>query len=324
MARGTPPAPTPPGFEPDAITREVVAFVEGTFGDHPGRIDVSQLPATRTDAETLWHWARRECMHSFGPYEDAMSRKSRGLFHTRISALVNILRLTPRRVVDDVLDLDIELRSKEGFVRQVLGWREFVRHVHEATDGFRTVGGPAPSWLDAHEPLPPTFWGAAPSGLACLDAVVDDVWAEAYSHHITRLMVLSNLGTLLGVEPRELTDWFWVAYQDAYDWVVEPNVLAMGNLRRGAGHDHEALCERDPLHPQDERLLRVVRLPPQAHLPHQLALLGLPRPERRPTGLHESHANAPGEPPQAEARGAHPAQAGGCIGPRGPSSRASS
>ena len=88
-------------------------------------------------------------------------------------------------------------------------------------------GGACPSFLGGTTPLPPAWWGK-PSGLACLDHVVADVWREAWSHHITRLMVLSNLATLLDVDARQLTDWFWVAYQDAYDWVVEPNVLGMG------------------------------------------------------------------------------------------------
>ncbi|MGD2216266.1 MAG: hypothetical protein PVJ64_05905, partial [Gemmatimonadales bacterium] len=93
-------------------------------------------------------------------------------------------------------------------------------------------GGAAPSALDADEPVPPAFWGRR-SGLHCLDRVVAEVWASGYSHHITRLMVLANIATLLDVRPRELADWFWVAYTDAYDWVVEPNVLAMGSFAVG-------------------------------------------------------------------------------------------
>jgi deoxyribodipyrimidine photolyase-related protein len=191
-----------------------------------------------------------------------MSVKSSTLFHTRISSLLNIHRLLPRKILSDVLEMDLPLASKEGFIRQVIGWREFMHHVHLATDGFRRLPGttrskrPSPgdggyerwagrSWkmkgqvkgLDGgadpcalggcDTPLPPVFWGEA-SGLACLDHVVADVWEEGYSHHITRLMVLSNIATLLDVRPRELTDWFWIAYTDAYDWVVEPNVLGMG------------------------------------------------------------------------------------------------
>ncbi len=265
---GEPPAPDSPRFEPDAVTREVADLVASRFGRHPGRVDVHSLPATRGDAERLWDWALRECMEHFGPYEDAMSRHSSGLFHTRISPLVNLHRLLPERIAHEAVAADAPLNSREGFVRQVLGWREFVRHVHRATDGFRdlpdaalerTVPGPgdggwsrrageewngtelpegeadeaaAPSVHGADEPLPEAYWGK-PSGLACLDVVVEDVWEEAWSHHITRLMVLANVAQLLEISPRELTDWFWVAYADAYDWVVEPNVLGMGAFAAG-------------------------------------------------------------------------------------------
>ena len=89
-----------------------------------------------------------------------------------------------------------------------------------------------PSALNAHVGLPPAYWGRK-SGMVCIDTVVEDVWREGWSHHITRLMVLSKFATLLGVSPRELTDWFWVAYIDAYDWVVEPNVLGLGTFATG-------------------------------------------------------------------------------------------
>ncbi len=261
---GDPPAPEPPGFRPDDVTSEVGELVEDLFARHPGELDLSTLPARHRDALRVWRWARDECLEHFGPYEDAMSTRSSGIFHTRVSPLLNLHRLLPRTVVEDVLALDVPLSSKEGFVRQVLGWREFVRHVHEATDGFRDLDGAAPakspgdagyrdwlgkSWrgrakaapgdggarpsaLDAHGALPAAFWGAE-SGLACLDGVVRDVLREGYSHHITRLMVLGNLATLLDVEPRELADWFWACYVDAYDWVVEPNVLAMATFGTG-------------------------------------------------------------------------------------------
>ena len=241
---GDPPAPTPPVFRPDAITTEVCELVESRFADHPGTLDPDSLPATADDAERAWKWALEECLPTFGPFEDAMSKRSSGLFHTRLAALINLHRLLPARVVADVVGNEaIPLASREGYVRQILGWREFVRHVHRETDGFRTgvkgythegEGGAEPSYLGAEEPLPDAYWDyGKPSGLACLDAVVADVWREGWSHHISRLMVLSNFATLVGISPRALTDWFWVAYVDAYDWVVEPNVLAMGTY--GAG-----------------------------------------------------------------------------------------
>jgi deoxyribodipyrimidine photolyase-related protein len=264
--KGTPDAPTPPKFQVDAVKEEVGLLIKKRFSRHPGQLDLSTIPATKSDAEMLWSWAKEQCLEWFGPYEDAMSTKSSGLFHTRISSLLNIHRLLPARVVAEVEALDIPLPSKEGFIRQVFGWREFVHHVHTITDGFRLGlepspemlskpgdggyrtwagtpwrakstgdlphGGACPNWLAGENTLPSAFWGA-PSGFHCLDSVVSDVWAEGYSHHITRLMVLANIANLLDVNPRELTDWFWIAYADAYDWVVEPNVLGMGTYAVG-------------------------------------------------------------------------------------------
>ncbi len=259
---GDPPAPVPPTTVPDAITSEVIDLVRTRFGNHPGVIDPASLPATRADAEHAWRWALEACLPDFGPFEDAMSTRSTGLFHTRIAALLHLHRLLPSRVVADAVGSSAPLASVEGFVRQILGWREYVRHVHRVTDGLRALpggaaaqadgpgdggwsgwtgrpwpatagdGGACPSHLGSAQPVPPALWGAI-SGLACLDRVVRDTWREAWGNHITRLMVIANLMTLIDTSPRALTDWFWVAYADAYDWVVEPNVLAMGSFAVG-------------------------------------------------------------------------------------------
>lgn len=232
---GDPPAPSLPRYQPSEIAREVGTLIEERFAQHPGTLDLTTLPTTRADAERSLDWAMRECLPLFGPYEDAMTTRSSNLFHTRLSALMNLHRLTPREVLHRAVSLPIPIASQEGFVRQILGWREFVRHVHRRTDGLRvrpTSRQDEPMAPAAGATLPDAFWGKA-SGLACLDSVVADVWREGYSHHITRLMVLSNIATLLDLSPRELTDWFWVAYVDAYDWVVEPNVLGMGTFALG-------------------------------------------------------------------------------------------
>ncbi len=264
--RGAPHAPEPCTFPVDPIKREVGNLVSSMFSHHPGTLCLEELPATKQDADSLWTWAKSNCLEHFGPYEDAMSRSSFALFHTRISCLLNIQRLLPLTLLQDVVGMDLPLPSKEAFVRQVLGWREFVSLVHEETDGFRNIrgesptvlkfpgdagysrvygtawqgagptgasfGGACPSYFDAANPLPPLYWGVE-SGLACLDHVVGGVWKRGYSHHITRLMVLANFAALMDVNPRELTDWFWIAYTDAYDWVVEPNVLGMGTYAVG-------------------------------------------------------------------------------------------
>ena len=265
--KGDPPAPKPLGFPPDDVVSEVLELVRRDFGHHPGELVPDQLPARAADAERLWRWARRNCLASFGPYQDAMSFQSRTLFHTLTSSLLNNGRLSAARLVRDVARMDLPLASQEGFIRQVLGWREFMHHVHDATNGFRQLpdgqeppraarpgdagyrawsgrrwkssraparldGGACPSVLDAQEPVPPAFWGK-PSGLACLDRSISNVWETGYGHHIERLMVIANLATLIGISPRALTDWFWIAYTDAYDWVVEPNVLGMGSFGLG-------------------------------------------------------------------------------------------
>ena len=235
--RGERPVPIRPSFAPDAITREVLDLVERRFPDHFGSLAGFDLPTTAADAARTWQFARTQLLPSFGPWEDAMSSAHPDLFHTRVSALVNLSRLLPAHLVaDTAADFAanvISIQSAEGFIRQLLGWREYVRHVHEATDGFHTSGmAGAPNALGATRALPPAYWGT-PSGMNCLDTVVAQVRAGGYSHHITRLMVLSNIATLAGVTPRALCDWFWFGYIDAYDWVVEPNVLGMATYGDG-------------------------------------------------------------------------------------------
>ncbi len=235
--RGEVPIPERPTFPPDEITREVMALIEQRHPEHFGNIEGFDLPVTRADAERAWQFALHKMLPHFGPWEDAMSVAHPDLFHSITSAPLNLTLLRPIDVVTQAVAAyeagKIPLQSAEGFVRQLLGWREFMRHIHEATDGFRTVQKDgAPSFLDAHRKLPPVYWGT-PSGMRCMDTVVAGVIDKGWSHHITRLMVLSNLATLCGFSPRELTDWFWFGYVDAYDWVVEPNVLGMSTFGDG-------------------------------------------------------------------------------------------
>ena len=284
--KGQVPIPTPPTYPPDAITQEVIALVERNFPHHFGTSANFDLPCTQSDCDAMWHFALTHLLPTFGPYEDAMRDDQLQLFHSKTSVVLNLGRIL---AIDLIRDVEaafhngaIPLASAEGFIRQLLGWREFMRHLHEQTDGYRLleghipneprqvphdfspdapnhpsapgpgvsslhagdsagarhlasemwVYGATPSALGAALPLPAVYWGAK-SGLHCMDTVVAQVIHEGWSHHITRLMVLSNLANLCGFSPRELTDWFWFAYVDAYDWVVEPNVLGMATYADG-------------------------------------------------------------------------------------------
>jgi deoxyribodipyrimidine photolyase-related protein len=251
--KGQVPIPTPPSFPPDAITQEVIEYVGREYSHHFGELEGFQSPCTQSDADAAWAFALELLLPHFGPYEDAMRDDELQLFHSRMSGLINLGRLLPARMIADVERASdkglVPLASAEGFIRQLLGWREFMRHLHEQTDGYRLLAdhvpqekrrpgksdqyaGATPSALNASLPLPAAYWGVT-SGLHCLDTVVEQVIREGWSHHITRLMVLSNLATLCGFSPRELTDWFWFAYVDAYDWVVETNVLGMATYADG-------------------------------------------------------------------------------------------
>jgi deoxyribodipyrimidine photolyase-related protein len=267
------PVPTPPSFPPDAMTQEVIDFVQSTYPHHFGTTEGFDLPCTKTDADAFWQFFLDHQLAHFGRFEDAMRDDHAQLFHSKTSVLLNLGRLLALDLIRDVeqaaQDGRAPLASCEGFIRQLLGWREFMRHLHEQTDGYRLLAGhvpqerrkvaqetspdqtaevasayPAPanqadpyagatpSFLGASLPLPAAYWGVK-SGLHCLDTVVQQVIEEGWSHHITRLMILSNLAVLCGFSPRELTDWFWFAYVDAYDWVVEPNVLGMATYADG-------------------------------------------------------------------------------------------
>ncbi len=274
--RGEVPVPDAPRFLPDTMTEEVIDLVQSTYSHHFGSLKNFDLPCTQSEADAVGDFFFAHLLPHFGRYEDAMREDHLQLFHSKTSVLVNLGRLLAadliRAAAASAMEERAPLASCEGFIRQLLGWREFMRHVHEQTDGYRRLGtqvaqeetpraperssdmakqgvlgsgsssgrlsnadpfaGATPSALHASLPLPAVYWGAH-SGLHCMDTVVAQVVEEGWSHHITRLMILSNLATLCGFSPRELTDWFWFAYIDAYDWVVEPNVLGMGTYADG-------------------------------------------------------------------------------------------
>ena len=234
--------PDPPRYEPDGTTREVQAWVEAEFD---GSYDTEPKGGEWADpGEFVWPVTRDEALDAlerfcderlveFGPYQDAMLREEWSLNHGLLSAAMNVGLLHPGEVVERVIeaaheDSDVPLNSLEGFVRQGIGWREFMRHTYrEAMPDLAEA-----NQLDQTEDLPEAYW-TGETDMACLSDVVDGVRERGYSHHIERLMILSNFALIYGVEPAQLNEWFHAAYVDAYHWVTTPNVVEMGSF--GAG-----------------------------------------------------------------------------------------
>jgi len=240
--RQTPPAgyepPDPPVFEPDETTLDIQSWVAETFDgsyDEPpyggGWADPGpfQWPVTHEQAQSVLESFVTDRLAEFGPYQDALVTDEWALHHSLLSPAINLGLLHPRTAIERVIEAyherDVPLNSVEGFVRQVLGWREFMRHVYRREMPELAEA----NQLGQTESLPPLFW-TGETDMACLGDVIEGVRTRGYSHHIERLMVLSNFATLLGVEPQELNRWFHAAYVDAYHWVTTPNVVGMGTF----------------------------------------------------------------------------------------------
>ena len=218
--------PPPPHSEPDQITREVIAMVKREFADHPGNADDSWLPVTREESLRWLHDFIDHRLESFGPWEDLMTTDSPVLFHSVLTPMLNLGLLTPGECVDAAVAAyntgRIPLASAEGFIRQVIGWREFINGIYwHCMPGYEDHNA-----LDAHRPLPAWIYTGA-TELNCLRQVIRQVVALGYNHHIQRLMVLGNFFLLGGFAPREVYRWFLEMYVDAHDWVMAANVIGM-------------------------------------------------------------------------------------------------
>lgn len=217
--------PPPPSVPPDAITGEVMAKVAEVPG--LGSVDGFDLPVTRRQAEGALASFLEHRLPSFGPYEDAMATDEPHLYHSLLSPVLNLGLLDPLetvRAAEDAFDAGLApINSVEGFVRQVLGWREFVYwSYHRLMPDLLSSN----DW-DHHRDLP-DFWWTGQTDMHCLSTVLGRVLDRGYSHHIERLMILTNFAMLAGVEPRQVNEWFLSTYVDAYEWVVTPNVIGMG------------------------------------------------------------------------------------------------
>jgi deoxyribodipyrimidine photolyase-related protein len=219
-------------FEPGVITEEVINLVADRHSHHFGKLDDFRYAVNRSQALQLLDEFIEQRLADFGPYEDAMATDKPTLFHTTLSLYMNNGLLLPWEICDRAIQAyeegEAPVNSVEGLVRQILGWREFVRIYYEAMmPEVRDT-----NFMDFDGALPELFW-YGDTKMHCLQQSVKPVIEQGYSHHIQRLMVLSNFSNLTKTDPRELNKWFWLAYVDAYEWVVLPNVLGMSTFADG-------------------------------------------------------------------------------------------
>ncbi len=219
-------------FEPDALTREVIALVEKRFGTHPGRLDGFAWPVTRAQALVALQRFLTERLPLFGRYQDAMWPGEPWLYHAHLAAALNLKLLNPREVVDAAVAAyragAAPLAGVEGFVRQILGWREYVRGIYWT----RMPGYVELNALDAREDLPAWYW-TGDTEMACLRDAITQTLQHGYAHHIQRLMVTGLYALLLGVQPQQVHAWYLAVYVDAVEWVELPNTLGMSQYADG-------------------------------------------------------------------------------------------
>jgi deoxyribodipyrimidine photolyase-related protein len=237
--RGKEQVPARPEPVIDDATREVLAMVKREFPDHPGDLDQFYLGVTTAQAEAHLQWFVQCALPRFGQYQDALAEESPWLFHSLVSMYLNIGLLEPlqvcRRVEQAWRDGDCDLAAAEGFIRQVLGWREYVRGMYWwSMPQYAQRNG-----LDARRPVPPWFWTGA-SELRCLQRALEQTLQLGYAHHIQRLMVIGNFALLAGLDVQQVCAWYLGVYVDAFEWVELPNTLGM------ALHADEGLMASKP------------------------------------------------------------------------------
>lgn len=201
---------------------EVSNLVEKNFSSHPGNVNDFYLPVTRKDA-LIWlddFFINR--FNQFGDYEDAISKKEVFLFHSVLSPLLNLGLLTPKEVIKKALIQDVSINSKEGFIRQIIGWREFIRGCYNNIDYDK-------NFFNHKRPLSKKFYEAK-TNIPPVDDAINKAMKYGYTHHIERLMILSNFMLLCEIDPTKVYKWFMELYVDSSDWVMVPNVYGMGQF----------------------------------------------------------------------------------------------
>ncbi|MCH8520104.1 MAG: cryptochrome/photolyase family protein [Nanoarchaeota archaeon] len=216
--------------------KDVIELVHSRFSNHPGNSENFYLPTTREEALS---WLNEFLIHKFelfGPYEDAILKEENFLFHSVLSPMLNMGLLTPKEVVDKALtyyeEHDIKLSSVEGFIRQIIGWREFVRGCYHYIDYEEKERKKELNFLNHTRKLT-QHWYEGTTGIEPVDDSIKKVLKYSYNHHIERLMVLGNIMLLCEIDPKEVYKWFMEMYVDSSDWVMAPNVYSMSQFSDG-------------------------------------------------------------------------------------------
>ncbi|MEY3647082.1 MAG: hypothetical protein RL127_1790, partial [Bacteroidota bacterium] len=225
------PAPFPEAV-PSAYIHEAVAYVSQYFPNNPGSSDMpfsgAYYPVTHAEAQAALELFLRERMHLFGDYEDAIKAQEKTLFHSILSPLINVGLLNPASVIERVAASGGPLNSVEGFIRQIVGWREFVQLLYRKISVQQRTTN---YWGFTNE-MPSAFYDGT-TGLEPIDQTIRKLLKTSYNHHIERLMVLGNFMLLCEIKPDAVYRWFMEMYIDAYDWVMVPNVYGMSQFSDG-------------------------------------------------------------------------------------------
>ena len=219
-------------FEPDAITRDVITLVRQRFAEHPGALDSFAWAVTREQALQALRRFIDERLPNFGRWQDALWPRQPWLWHSHVSSALNLKLLTAREVVAAAEEAyragRVPLHSAEGFIRQILGWREYVRGIYwTQMPGYLDLNE-----MNAQEALPSFYWDAK-TDMACMADAIGQTLEHGYAHHIQRLMVTGLYALLHGVRPQEVHAWYLAVYVDAVEWVELPNTLGMSQYGDG-------------------------------------------------------------------------------------------
>jgi len=224
--------PDIPAFEPDAVTQDVLDLVEAHFAGHVGTVRPFRFGVTRAHALTCLDDFIERRLPNFGKYQDAMLVGQRFMSHSILSFYINAGLLDPREVCQRAADAyyagAAPLNAVEGFIRQIIGWREFIRGVY----WHEMPGYVESNYFGADRPLPDFYW-TGETDMLCLSQAIEQTLEEAYAHHIQRLMITGNFAMLIGVAPKEIHEWYLAVYADAFEWVEMVNTLGMSQFADG-------------------------------------------------------------------------------------------